>query len=591
MSTSYRPSRAPALSPRSRRLRRAPPARFRASPGAAAGRRCRASSSGSSIRGDRPARAAAAAGLGARLGDQRQDDDARRWSRRSCGRASGSPTTARARTSSRASPPPSSAPRGRRARPVRGRRGGPVGGRAARPAEGAPARQPLPRPARPLRRARARRRPLARDAVADAAGRAARRQRRRPAGRATWRASTATDACLRPRRPDGTPGPLCSTRPTRSTACAAARPTTTPPPTSAISATTAARTAAMRVRRSTSSRATIELHGLDGISVHAARARRRCADRAAAARSLQRLQRARRGVARAQRSAARSTEVPTGSPASRPRSAASSGSRSATAGLMLLIKNPAGANEACARSSTPARPGSPSSPERRDRRRPRRLLDLGRRLRAAAQVSRPSSRPERAPPSSRCASPTAGSPATASRSCRSSSGARPWTRADAARRRADGAPDVHGDARAAADRRRPADTSRTTGRHAVRIRVGHLYPDYLNIYADRGNIAVLDARAGARGHELDVTAIGMRDPVPPGSTSSTWVAARIANRHSSRATSPRRRSRSGGRSRTTRLPRGLRRLSASRPLLPRLGGDACRVSGSCRSRRSQGRDA
>ena len=29
------------------------------------------------------------------------------------------------------------------------------------------------------------------------------------------------------------------------------------------------------------------------------------------------------------------------------------------------------------------------------------------------------------------------------------------------------------------------------------IRVGHLYPDYLNIYADRGNIAVLAARAPA----------------------------------------------------------------------------------------------
>ena len=25
----------------------------------------------------------------------------------------------------------------------------------------------------------------------------------------------------------------------------------------------------------------------------------------------------------------------------------------------------------------------------------------------------------------------------------------------------------------------------------MKIRVGHLYPDYLNIYADRGNIAVL----------------------------------------------------------------------------------------------------
>jgi lipid II isoglutaminyl synthase (glutamine-hydrolysing) len=50
----------------------------------------------------------------------------------------------------------------------------------------------------------------------------------------------------------------------------------------------------------------------------------------------------------------------------------------------------------------------------------------------------------------------------------------------------------------------------------MRIRVGHLYPDYLNIYADRGNIAVLTTRAEARGHELDVQAIGLGDPVPAG---------------------------------------------------------------------------
>jgi CobQ-like glutamine amidotransferase family enzyme len=50
----------------------------------------------------------------------------------------------------------------------------------------------------------------------------------------------------------------------------------------------------------------------------------------------------------------------------------------------------------------------------------------------------------------------------------------------------------------------------------VKIRVGHLYPDYLNIYADRGNIAVLSERARLRGHELDVRAIGMRDAVPVG---------------------------------------------------------------------------
>jgi CobQ-like glutamine amidotransferase family enzyme len=49
-----------------------------------------------------------------------------------------------------------------------------------------------------------------------------------------------------------------------------------------------------------------------------------------------------------------------------------------------------------------------------------------------------------------------------------------------------------------------------------RIRVGHLYPDYLNIYADRGNIAVFARRAALRGHELHVTAIGMDDPIVPG---------------------------------------------------------------------------
>ena len=50
----------------------------------------------------------------------------------------------------------------------------------------------------------------------------------------------------------------------------------------------------------------------------------------------------------------------------------------------------------------------------------------------------------------------------------------------------------------------------------MRIRVGHLYPEYLNIYADRGNIAVLSRRAALRGHELDVQAIGLGDDVRPG---------------------------------------------------------------------------
>jgi CobQ-like glutamine amidotransferase family enzyme len=48
------------------------------------------------------------------------------------------------------------------------------------------------------------------------------------------------------------------------------------------------------------------------------------------------------------------------------------------------------------------------------------------------------------------------------------------------------------------------------------IRVGHLYPDYLNIYADRGNIAVLAQRAAWRGHDLDVTALGIGNAIAPG---------------------------------------------------------------------------
>jgi lipid II isoglutaminyl synthase (glutamine-hydrolysing) len=50
----------------------------------------------------------------------------------------------------------------------------------------------------------------------------------------------------------------------------------------------------------------------------------------------------------------------------------------------------------------------------------------------------------------------------------------------------------------------------------VIIRVGHLYPDYLNIYADRGNIAVFARRASTRGLELEVNAIGLGEDVRPG---------------------------------------------------------------------------
>ena len=50
----------------------------------------------------------------------------------------------------------------------------------------------------------------------------------------------------------------------------------------------------------------------------------------------------------------------------------------------------------------------------------------------------------------------------------------------------------------------------------TRIVVGHLYPDYLNIYADRGNIAVLSRRGGWRGIELTARAISVGDEIRPG---------------------------------------------------------------------------
>ena len=57
----------------------------------------------------------------------------------------------------------------------------------------------------------------------------------------------------------------------------------------------------------------------------------------------------------------------------------------------------------------------------------------------------------------------------------------------------------------------------------MKILVGHLYPDYLNIYADRGNMAVLERRAAWRGHELDVCAISIGEPVNPGEHDLLYV--------------------------------------------------------------------
>lgn len=57
----------------------------------------------------------------------------------------------------------------------------------------------------------------------------------------------------------------------------------------------------------------------------------------------------------------------------------------------------------------------------------------------------------------------------------------------------------------------------------MRIKVGHLYPEYLNIYADRGNIAVLTRRAALRGHELDVHSVGVGHALDPGAYDLLYI--------------------------------------------------------------------
>ena len=57
----------------------------------------------------------------------------------------------------------------------------------------------------------------------------------------------------------------------------------------------------------------------------------------------------------------------------------------------------------------------------------------------------------------------------------------------------------------------------------MKVVVGHLYPDYLNIYADRGNIAVLERRAAWRGIEFDYRTITVGDPLRPGEHDLLYV--------------------------------------------------------------------
>ena len=57
----------------------------------------------------------------------------------------------------------------------------------------------------------------------------------------------------------------------------------------------------------------------------------------------------------------------------------------------------------------------------------------------------------------------------------------------------------------------------------MKVVVGHLYPDYLNIYADRGNMAVLEQRAAWRGIGFDWRPIGIGDALRPGEHDLLYV--------------------------------------------------------------------
>ena len=106
----------------------------------------------------------------------------------------------------------------------------------------------------------------------------------------------------------------------------------------------------------------------------------------------------------------------------------------------------------------------------------------------------------------------------------------------------------------------------------MKIRVGHLYPDYLNIYADRGNIAVLAERARrARPRARGDARSGSATPMPPGDRpllhrrrAGPRAGARRATTSPAKARGARAR-----RPRAARRARRLRRLPAARPRLPR----------------------
>ena len=47
----------------------------------------------------------------------------------------------------------------------------------------------------------------------------------------------------------------------------------------------------------------------------------------------------------------------------------------------------------------------------------------------------------------------------------------------------------------------------------MKLKIGHLYPDLLNLYGDRGNIQCMKKRGEWRGSEAEVQEFELDDPV------------------------------------------------------------------------------
>ena len=65
----------------------------------------------------------------------------------------------------------------------------------------------------------------------------------------------------------------------------------------------------------------------------------------------------------------------------------------------------------------------------------------------------------------------------------------------------------------------------------MKLTIGHLYPELLNLYGDRGNIQCLIKRCQWRGIEAETIAFEMEIPlIFPNWTSCFWVVAQTESR-------------------------------------------------------------